>query len=92
MARRSQGAALVEDHAGGGRARPAGSGAATSPALSSYEAGGVSMAKLHGRGVAAVNYPTGMNLGGDPEPGAGPRDDHRQLRRHAVLASISARG
>ncbi len=24
------------------------------------------MAKLHGRGFAAVNYPTGMNLGGDP--------------------------
>lgn len=24
------------------------------------------MAKLRGRGVAAVNYPTGMNLGGDP--------------------------
>ena len=24
------------------------------------------MAKAHGRGVAAVNYPTGMNLGGDP--------------------------
>src|ERR687886_176284 len=24
------------------------------------------MAKARGRGVAAVNYPTGMNLGGDP--------------------------
>ena len=24
------------------------------------------MAKMRGRGVAAVNYPTGMNLGGDP--------------------------
>ncbi len=24
------------------------------------------MAKLHGVGIAAVNYPTGMNLGGDP--------------------------
>ena len=24
------------------------------------------MAKLNGRGVASVNYPTGMNLGGDP--------------------------
>src|SRR3954469_15666838 len=24
------------------------------------------MAKIRGRGVAAVNYPTGMNLGGDP--------------------------
>ena len=24
------------------------------------------MAIRHGRGVAAVNYPTGMNLGGDP--------------------------
>jgi CO/xanthine dehydrogenase Mo-binding subunit len=24
------------------------------------------MAKLRGRGVAAINYPTGMNLGGDP--------------------------
>src|SRR3954464_14882224 len=24
------------------------------------------MAKVRGRGVAAVNYPTGMNLGGDP--------------------------
>ena len=24
------------------------------------------MAKLHGTGLAAVNYPTGMNLGGDP--------------------------
>ena len=24
------------------------------------------MAKKRGRGVAAVNYPTGMNLGGDP--------------------------
>lgn len=22
--------------------------------------------KLYGRGIAAVNYPTGMNLGGDP--------------------------
>ena len=29
-------------------------------------AGGLSMAKARGRGVAAVNYPTGMNLGGDP--------------------------
>src|SRR5579883_1485147 len=24
------------------------------------------MARLRGRGIAAVNYPTGMNLGGDP--------------------------
>ncbi|CAG0944227.1 partial Nicotinate dehydrogenase medium molybdopterin subunit, partial [Anaerolineae bacterium] len=24
------------------------------------------MAKHYGRGIAAVNYPTGMNLGGDP--------------------------
>ena len=24
------------------------------------------MAKLRGTGIAAVNYPTGMNLGGDP--------------------------
>ena len=24
------------------------------------------MTLLHGRGIAAVNYPTGMNLGGDP--------------------------
>ncbi len=24
------------------------------------------MAKLRGVGIAAVNYPTGMNLGGDP--------------------------
>ena len=24
------------------------------------------MAKRRGRGYAAVNYPTGMNLGGDP--------------------------
>src|SRR4029453_9704072 len=24
------------------------------------------MAKLKGRGISAVNYPTGMNLGGDP--------------------------
>ena len=24
------------------------------------------MAKARGRGIAAVNYPTGMNLGGDP--------------------------
>ena len=24
------------------------------------------MAMLRGRGYAAVNYPTGMNLGGDP--------------------------
>ena len=24
------------------------------------------MAKLRGTGMAAVNYPTGMNLGGDP--------------------------
>ena len=24
------------------------------------------MARLRGRGYAAVNYPTGMNLGGDP--------------------------
>ena len=30
------------------------------------EAGGVRMAKARGRGLAAVNYPTGMNLGGDP--------------------------
>ena len=28
--------------------------------------GGLTMAILHGRGVAAINYPTGMNLGGDP--------------------------
>jgi CO/xanthine dehydrogenase Mo-binding subunit len=27
------------------------------------------MAKLRGTGVAAVNYPTGMNLGGDPSQG-----------------------
>ena len=33
------------------------------------------MAIRRGRGVAAVNYPTGMNLGGDPTPGAGPFDD-----------------
>src|SRR5215208_3019610 len=26
----------------------------------------ITMAKLRGRGIAAVNYPTGMNLGGDP--------------------------
>jgi len=26
----------------------------------------VIMAKVRGRGIAAVNYPTGMNLGGDP--------------------------
>ena len=26
----------------------------------------VKMAKLRGSGIAAVNYPTGMNLGGDP--------------------------
>ena len=24
------------------------------------------MAKLRGTGISAVNYPTGMNLGGDP--------------------------
>ena len=24
------------------------------------------MARLRGRGFSAVNYPTGMNLGGDP--------------------------
>jgi hypothetical protein len=24
------------------------------------------MAKAQGRGIACVNYPTGMNLGGDP--------------------------
>jgi hypothetical protein len=24
------------------------------------------MAKARGRGMASVNYPTGMNLGGDP--------------------------
>src|SRR6201999_3887912 len=28
--------------------------------------GEVPMAKLKGRGISAVNYPTGMNLGGDP--------------------------
>ena len=28
--------------------------------------GGLAMAKLRGTGMAAVNYPTGMNLGGDP--------------------------
>ena len=28
--------------------------------------GGHAMSKARGRGVAAVNYPTGMNLGGDP--------------------------
>ena len=50
------------------------------------------MAMLRGRGVAAVNYPTGMNLGGDPIAGACPCHDDRQLRRHAVVASISARG
>src|SRR6476619_1754758 len=27
---------------------------------------GAEMAKKHGRGMASVNYPTGMNLGGDP--------------------------
>ena len=28
--------------------------------------GALTMAKLRGTGIAAVNYPTGMNLGGDP--------------------------
>src|SRR5690606_16773802 len=30
------------------------------------QAGGLTMALKRGRGVAAINYPTGMNLGGDP--------------------------
>ena len=35
------------------------------PTMSSHR-GELSMAKRRGRGVAAINYPTGMNLGGDP--------------------------
>ena len=32
------------------------------------------MAILKGRGYAAVNYPTGMNLGGDPTQALAQRD------------------
>ncbi len=42
------------------------------------------MAKLRGTGIAAVNYPTGMNLGGDPSQALDPRHDERLVRGHAV--------
>ena len=38
-----------------------------------------------GAGYAAVNYPTGMNLGGDPSQALDALDHDRQLRRHAVV-------
>ena len=47
------------------------------------------MAKLRGRGIAAVNYPTGMNLGGDPTHDGGVRAEHRRdsrRREHDVSA------
>ena len=50
------------------------------------------MASRRGRGVAAVNYPTGMNLGGDPSQALVHATTDRQFHGHAVLASISARG
>ena len=43
------------------------------------------MAIRRGRGVAAVNYPTGMNLGGDPSQALVHATHDRQLHRHAVL-------
>src|SRR6185312_14826216 len=45
-----------------GRARAAGG----VPGDVVHEWGAGIMTKLRGRGFAAVNYPTGMNLGGDP--------------------------
>ncbi len=40
--------------------------ALTSAPRDAERRGPVAMAKLRGTGIAAVNYPTGMNLGGDP--------------------------
>ena len=37
------------------------------------------MAKLRGTGISAINYPTGMNLGGDPSQALDPRHDDRQF-------------
>ena len=51
------------DDPGGGRAgRPRAAGRAEGDELGA----GAGMTLLRGRGIAAVNYPTGMNLGGDP--------------------------
>ena len=33
------------------------------------------MARHRGRGMASINYPIGMNLGGDPSQALVPRDD-----------------
>ena len=38
----------------------------SAPRSGSRRGGQVTMAKLRGTGMAVVNYPTGMNLGGDP--------------------------
>ena len=43
------------------------------------------MAKHRGRGVATINYPIGMNLGGDPSQAAGPLQPDRQIHRRPVL-------
>ncbi len=58
------------DHAGGGGPRgprPAGGvqGADVGASIHAGK-GALTMARLRGTGIAAVNYPTGMNLGGDP--------------------------
>ena len=46
------------------------------------------MAKRKGIGIAAVNYPTGMNLGGDPSPGLNSFNNNWQFRYFFILQPI----
>ena len=52
------------DAARGGAGRPSTAGGVPGAVVAAWE--GTLMTRLRGRGFAAVNYPTGMNLGGDP--------------------------
>src|SRR5690606_18541753 len=54
------------DHPGGRRDGRRGALRRASRNVVQRPRGGELMALLRGRGIAAVNYPTGMNLGGDP--------------------------
>ena len=50
------------------------------------------MTLLRGRGIAAVNYPTGMNLGGDPTQALVHATTDRQLQSSPCRASTSGQG
>ena len=49
------------------------------------------MAKHRGRGVATINYPIGMNLGGDPSQALVHSNPDRQIHRRPVLDRSWAR-